>query len=129
MYKYIQYYVVSKWANMKIKTYKDRVGNYAPIKTCNNSNIPPPGHNDQIPHPKWKNEVQMPCIAQLSGGQMSHCNVRVKSNRDQPPRATPGQFDLTLPLYRREFDGPAGHLTTWQQLAQQLVFPKNMCTF
>jgi hypothetical protein len=47
-------------------------------------------------------------------------NVRVKSNRDQPPPpGNPRAFDLTLPPYRREFDGPAGHLTTWQQLAQQ----------
>jgi hypothetical protein len=72
---------------MKIKTYKDRVGNYAPIKTCNNSNIPPPGHNDQIPHPKSKNEVQMPYIAQLSGGQMSHCKSNLKVKILQLPQS------------------------------------------
>jgi hypothetical protein len=38
--------------------------------------------------------------------------VRVKSNRDQHPPGNPRAFDLTLPPYRREFDGLAGHLTT-----------------
>ena len=34
--------------------------------------------NDQIPHPKSKNEVQMPYIPQLSGGQMPHCKFNLK---------------------------------------------------
>jgi hypothetical protein len=38
-------------------------------------------------------------------------NVRVKSNRDQPRPGNPRAFDLTLPPYRREFDGPVGNLT------------------
>ena len=34
--------------------------------------------NDQIPHTKSKNEVQMPYIPQLSGGQMPHCTFNFK---------------------------------------------------
>jgi hypothetical protein len=52
-----------------------------------------------------------------------------------PPPGNPREFDLTLPPYRREFDGPVGNLTAGLAAFDNLtttcsaVFPKNMCTF
>jgi hypothetical protein len=47
--------------------------------------------------------------------------------RSAPPPCNPRAFDLTLPPYRREFDGPVGQLITLQQIAQRL-FPKYVYT-
>jgi hypothetical protein len=58
-------------------------GDNAPIKMKVYKH-PAPRHltfcNDQIPHPKSKNEFQMPYLPQLSGGQMPHFKFNLKVN-------------------------------------------------